>query len=440
MSKLAISSVLQSLGINALNPMQEESLQAIASNNQTILLAPTGSGKTLAFLLPIYLQLKSSEKNNIASVVIIAPTRELALQIQQVWRNMQTGLKSVAVYGGHKIDTEINELIETPSLIIGTPGRLRDHINRQSFAADTITTCVIDEFDKTLELGFQDELQDIISTLPNIAKTILVSATELDNIPDFMNMENAATIHKISEAQNLQTKIFYITSPEKDKLDTLEKLLKCEIQGTAIVFVNHRESAERIFNHLALQHIDSIFYHGGMEQLERELAIIKFKNHTADILIASDIASRGLDIDAIGNIIHFHLPDSKESFIHRNGRTARQQATGNIYLIKHAEEDLPDFIDDDVTAYFIKNMPDNNWESEWLTLTVNAGKKNKINKIDIVGFLSKVAHLHKHEIGLINVLDTVSFVAVPKNIYKDILANVRNQKIKGKNYIFRVAK
>jgi ATP-dependent RNA helicase DeaD len=440
MNKNEMNKVLQALSIKDWNAMQIEAIESIKNNDQTILLAPTGSGKTLAFLMPLYLQFLQKEKIIIPQAIIIAPTRELALQIQQVWKAIQTGFKSVACYGGHKIDTEINELVESPALIIGTPGRINDHLARKTFSVDELQIVVIDEFDKTLELGFQDELQDIITALPNITKKVLVSATPLENIPEFLEISSPHIINKIEEVREKQIEIFCITSPEKDKIDTLEKLLTCELKGSTIIFINHRESALRIFDHLAAQHITSVIYHGGMEQLDREISIIKFKNHTADILIASDIASRGLDIDEVANIIHYHLPDSEESYIHRNGRTARQAATGSIYIIKHDEEELPEYIERDCKNLFIKNMPDNEWECPWLTLTVNAGKKNKVNKIDIVGFLGKVAHLRKEEIGIINVLDKISFVAVPKNIYREILEKVRNQKIKGQSFIFRVAK
>jgi ATP-dependent RNA helicase DeaD len=440
MNQSEMNNVLKALEIKEFNTMQKEAFESIQHNTNTILLAPTGSGKTLAFLMPVYMQFLQANAIAKPQAIIIAPTRELALQIQQVWRSMQTGFKSVACYGGHKIDTEINELVEKPALIIGTPGRLNDHLTRQTIDVSSLNTCIIDEFDKTLELGFLNELEDIITALPHINKKVLVSATPLLDIPAFLQFHEPIIINKIEEHRPTQIEVFCITSPEKDKLDTLEKLLTCELQGSTIIFINHREAAQRIHDHFAINKINSVVYHGGMEQLDREISIIKFKNHTADILIASDIASRGLDIDAVANIIHYHLPDTQEAYTHRNGRTARQTSTGCIYIIKHEDEILPDYIEQDCKNFYIKNMPDMKWESEWLTLTVNAGKKNKVNKIDIVGFLSKVAHLHKEEIGMISVLDKISFVAVPKNIYKEILDNVRNQKIKGKDFIFRVAK
>jgi ATP-dependent RNA helicase DeaD len=292
------NNILQTLALEAYNPMQLQAFEAIANKEHIQLLAPTGSGKTLAFLVPIYLQLLDNTATK-PNALIVAPTRELALQIQQVWRSMHTGFKSVACYGGHKIDTEINELIETPSIIIGTPGRLVDHIVRQSFDAKNITTIVIDEFDKTLELGFQDQLADVVEALPNLVKKVLVSATQLDELPAFMQFTNPTIVNALSTEDNLQTQIYWLRSPDKDKMDTLEKLLKCEIKGTSIIFVNHRDAAERIYDHLNYNKINAAYYHGGLEQLDREIAIIKFKNHTVDILIASDIAARGIDIDAI---------------------------------------------------------------------------------------------------------------------------------------------
>jgi superfamily II DNA/RNA helicase len=170
------------------------------------------------------------------------------------------------------------------------------------------------------------------------------------------------------------------------------------------------------------------------------LAVIKFKNKTANVLIASDIAARGIDIDNVGHIIHYHLPDSQESYIHRNGRTARQNAKGGVYIIKNTDEQLEEYILQEATHFDLPKVSQEPPSPMWLTLTINAGKKNKINKIDIVGFLGKVGQLQKNEIGIIDVLDTISFVAIAKDRWKESLAAVRGKKIKGKDYIFKVAK
>jgi superfamily II DNA/RNA helicase len=438
---ISLQSIQKNLGIGEWNAMQLQTLQEYSEHTEHILLAPTGSGKTLAFLLPVFQFLLSNTSEKNPKVLVIAPTRELALQIQEVWKSMKTCIKSVCCYGGHSIQTEMNELQETPTLLIGTPGRLLDHLSGDYLDGSTITNLVIDEFDKVLEFGFLEEIEGIIAKLPSLQHKFLSSATPLENIPEVLAFSAPHTIEFLAETTPLQVQKYLVHSEEKDKIFALKNLLHYYIQGTAIVFVNHREAAQRIQELLAEDNMHSILYHGGLQQLERELAILKFKNGTTDLLIASDIASRGIDIDTIGNIIHYHFPASEDVYIHRNGRTARQEKKGNVFIIQHAEEQLPDFLE---LENFKRPMQINDfsrdWQSNWITLTVNAGKKNKINKIDIVGFLGNNAKLNKKDIGMIHVLDTVSFVAVDKEKYKDILAAIRNKKIKGKDYIFRVAK
>jgi superfamily II DNA/RNA helicase len=260
----------------------------------------------------------------------------------------------------------------------------------------------------------------------------------LETLPDFIYAEKFETIHSKSELSTQEIKL--VNSPEKDKIKVLIDLLHYIGDDTAIVFVNYREAAQRVHELLLEQSIENIFYHGGLEQIERTLALIKFRNKTVQVLVASDIAARGIDIAAVGNVIHYHLPTDKEAFIHRNGRTARQGAAGNVYVISHEEEILPDYIIANSTPMKVPFIDEEFPRPRWITLTVNAGKKNKINKTDIVGFLSKNADVVKGDIGIIDVLDTISFVAVNKDIWKDILADVRGRKIKGKDYIFKVAK
>jgi superfamily II DNA/RNA helicase len=262
----------------------------------------------------------------------------------------------------------------------------------------------------------------------------------MNNLPNNFKEINFETIDFAKEHNPEKLKIEYVTSYEKDKIDTLVDLLYYLGDTTSIVFVNHREAAERINELLLKNKIESVFYHGGLEQIDRILAVIKFKNKTANVLIASDIAARGIDIDNVGHIIHYHLPDSEESYIHRNGRTARQNTKGGVYIIKNTDEKLEQYIEQDATHFDLPKLGEAPSAPMWLTLTVNAGKKNKINKIDIVGFLGKIGKLQKNEIGLIDVLDTISFVAIAKDRWKETLALIRGQKIKGKDYIFKVAK
>jgi ATP-dependent RNA helicase DeaD len=432
-----IHHAIKNLGFDKLNAMQTQAIESIEKNSFVQLIAPTGSGKTAAFLLPILLKIDDAVA--LPQILVLAPTRELIQQISSVWKKMNTGIKTVTCFGGHRIETEINELQAKPQIIFGTPGRINDHIEKKSFSTAAITTFVIDEFDKTLEPKFYEELAVLHTNLSNIQTQILVSATKMDTLPDFIPLHD----WKIVGSKNAiipQPQTFTVLSPEKDKLPILLDLLHYLGAGTSIVFVNFREAAERIHEALRAEQIENIFYHGGLAQIERMLALIKFKNETVNILIASDIAARGIDVDGIDNVIHYHLPTDEEAYTHRNGRTARQGAKGNVYVLHSEEEVLQAYVLQNAVTKEIPYVDESIPSPPWITLTVNAGKKNKINKIDIVGFLSKQANLKKSDIGIIDVLDTVSFIAINKQIWKEVLAAVRGKKIKGKDYIFKVAK
>ena len=409
----AVNSILEKLNIKSLNEMQFKANTAIEKQNNILLLSATGSGKTLAFLLPL-LKLIDSKKAT-SQALIITPSRELALQIETVFKSMGTSIKVTCCYGGHKREIEENNLIEAPGLLIGTPGRLADHIRRGNITIDTIETLVLDEFDKSLELGFKDEMSFIINALKNIKKRILTSATEALEIPDFIGMKDPVKLDFLNDAdEETGLAIKTLKSDGKDKLETLFKLICMLGNRSTIVFCNHRESVERTSNLLKEKDILNVFYHGAMEQQERDAALCKFRNGTSNVLVTTDLAARGLDIANIRYIVHYHLPHTEDIFTHRNGRTARMDASGTAIIILSPEEKLPEYIDpyaEQIELPAESIIPE---KPKWSTLFVAAGKKDKVNKIDIVGFLSNKGELKKEDIGLIEVKDFFSFVAVKK--------------------------
>lgn len=436
----SIEKLLSNLKIDALNEMQLAAIDTIEKNNNVVLLSSTGSGKTLAFLIPLLHKLDRSNKKTQA--LIIVPSRELAIQIEQVFKSLGTDFKITCCYGGHLRETEENNLIQPPALLVGTPGRLADHIRRGNITIDTITTLVLDEFDKSLESGFWDEIAFIVEALKSIKKRILTSATEAVDVPDFIGLRSPARLNFLSPDEDKENKLHIKTtlSPEKDKTETLFKLI-CSIGNKSIiVFCNHRESVERTSDYLTKKGIVNEFYHGAMEQQQRDSALCKFKNGTVNVLVTTDLASRGLDIPNIKYIIHYHLPATEEVYIHRNGRTARMDAGGTAILILSAEEKLPAYIKEDVENI---ELPENITLPEkpkWSTLFIAAGKKDKVNKIDIVGFLSNKGQLKKDDIGLIDVKDFFSFVAIRKLKVGQTLQLIKNEKIKNKKVKIDVAK
>ncbi len=432
---------LERLKIKQLNEMQLQTFDAVEKNNEILLLSATGSGKTLAFLIPVLNALDTDVKN--VQALIMVPSRELALQIESVLKQMQTGFKITACYGGHKREIEENNLVQPPAIIIGTAGRMADHIRRNNFSTKDIKFLVLDEFDKSLELGFLEEMQYILNALPAVEKRFLTSATNAVEIPAFVKMSNPTVLNFLKNGEdvpNQNLRINTLLSDDKDKLQTLLQLV-CYFNNTStIIFCNHRDAVERTSEFLADQGIVNVFYHGGMEQLDREVALTKFRNTTSDILVTTDLASRGLDIADIRNIVHYHLPHTEAEFTHRNGRTARMHATGNVYVIWSEDEKLPEYITKDAVSFDLPEKLSLPEKPKWSTLFIDAGKKDKINKMDIVGFLSHVCHLKKDEIGLIEVKDFTAFAAVRKSKIGNVVELAKDEKMKNKKIKIAVAK
>ena len=436
-----ISQALENLKIEALNPMQEASIDAWHEGKDLILLSPTGSGKTLAYLLPLLDTLNPEVKG--VQAVVLVPSRELALQIDHVFKSMNTPYKAMSCYGGRPAMEEHRTMKGIqPSIIIGTPGRMNDHLSKQNFDASTVRTLVIDEFDKCLEFGFQEEMATVIGQLPNLERRFLLSATDSEEIPQFAGMNRTTKLSFLSEDEAVSERIhiYKVMSPIKDKLETLYKLLCTLGSQSTLVFCNHRESVDRVGKYLQSQKLPCGVFHGGMEQEDRERSLYKFRNGSCHVLISTDLAARGLDIPDIENIVHYHLPIQEDGYIHRNGRTARWEAEGNSYIILHEEELLPAYITVEPENFHLPEVTPKPSQPEFVTLYIGKGKKDKINKIDIVGFLSKKGQLGKDEVGRIDVKDHYAFAAIARKKAKQVLSLIRNEKIKGVKTIIEEAK
>jgi ATP-independent RNA helicase DbpA len=433
-----ISKMLTPLKIDELNELQLAALKAGQEDKDLVLLSDTGSGKTLGYLLPILALM--DEKATGTQALVIVPSRELAIQIEQVFKLMGTGLKVTCCYGGHLRETEENNLIEAPALIIGTPGRLADHLRRGNIHPETIRTLVLDEFDKSLELGFQEEMEAIIASLRSLTKRILTSATAAVEVPAFVGLRTEQTLDFLSGEKPERLALQLVKSPEADKLETLFRLI-CRIgDRSAVVFCNHRESVERVSAFLKEKSIVNVFYHGALEQPERDSALAKFRNGSSDVLVTTDLASRGLDVPNIRYIIHYHLPATEDVFIHRNGRTARMDASGTAILLLSPEERLPSFITETPTLVELPEKALLPAKPKWTTLFISLGKKDKVNKVDIVGLFSHKGMLKKDDIGLIEVKDFFSFAGIRKSTVQQVLELIKNEKLKNKKVKIDVAK
>jgi ATP-independent RNA helicase DbpA len=420
--------VLENLKFESFNAIQSAMISSELKANNIVLLAPTGSGKTVAFLLPLLHHL--DPKTTGIQALILTPSRELSLQIEQVFRSMGTGFKVNCCYGGHPMKTERNNFSEPPTVLIGTPGRIAAHLRRGSFDPESIHLLVLDEFDKSLELGFSDEMSYIIGQLPKIKKRILTSATQAIEIPVFSGVKNPVTLNFLTEENRPNIEMKAVRAKENDKLEILIQLICYLGHEPTLVFCNHREAVDRISEILTEEKVVHDTFHGGLEQDERERALLKFRNGSHQILITTDLASRGLDIPEIKNIIHYQGATTEEAFIHRNGRTARMNAGGTAWLVLAEKEAIPVFLS--ISPVFVE-LPDKIRLPEppqWITLYIGAGKKDKISKTDIVGFLIQKGNLLKEEIGLITILDNASFVAINRVKARHTIAALKDEKIK----------
>ena len=426
--------VLEKLGITELNEMQQEAGNAILCGKQdVVVLSPTGSGKTLAYLLPL-VQLLDARQDDVQALVIV-PGRELALQSDRVLKDMGSGLRSAACYGGRTAMDEHRKLKEVrPQIIFGTPGRLNDHLDKGNISPYGVRYLVIDEFDKCLEMGFHDEMARLLKKLPGVRRRFLLSATDTEQIPDFVQMGRTQRLDYLMEEEQVPDRVvlYEVKSPVKDKLETLKSLL-CELgDQQSIVFLNYRDAVERVDDYLRRQGFATSAFHGGMEQKQREDALYKLSNGSANIFVSTDLASRGLDIPDIQNIIHYHLPQNEQELVHRVGRTARWDKEGRAFFIVGPEETMPEFIDGEVEAYDISRpsvlvppSPKN------ATLYIGKGKKDKISKGDIAGFLCKKGGLEPGEIGRIDVMDRYAYAAVSRPKLQQVLRQTKGEKIKG---------
>lgn len=461
---------LTATGFAQLNPMQEQMLAVMPHGRNILLLSPTGSGKTLAFLLPLWQTLAETAadatgKRKDREALIIAPSRELVQQIADVWQRLHTGIRCIACYGGHDLRTEQQQLLQahddaqrtqSPWLIVGTPGRLKDHIERQNIEPGEKSYLVIDEFDKSLELGFEDEMHAILDTLTSLRQRIFTSATHAVPIAPWTgfkdyeqvafgptakgegqmaNDERQTANGETQTSESGKLSLYQVKSPIPDKLETLKALICCLLSGNStdglIVFANYREAAERIAHYLTDQGIENALYHGGLEQDMRDKSIIRLRGGSIRVLVSTDLASRGLDLPEVAHIVHYHFPQSEEAYTHRNGRTARAGASGAAYVIVGPEEVLPEFFPAKLPYFTLRKAPAGIAAPQMATVYIGRGKKEKISKGDVVGFFTKNGGLQGADIGRIDVMDHCAYVSIRREVVADALTQVKGLKIKG---------
>lgn len=420
-----IAAALASLGISQLNDMQRATGAAfLKPSAELMLFSATGSGKTLAFLLPL-LDI-ADETIGAVQALVIAPTRELAAQIARVASSLGTPFKTLCCYGGHDINIELRSLTEPPQLLISTPGRLLDLLQR-SLSPSQVRAVVVDEYDKSLEMGFEQEMAAIFDRLPAGCRKLFTSATESIPIPRLAGVSQPQRLDFVSD-EDKGGRLSKEFMRCRNKRDALLGLV-CSLKGLpCIVFCNYRESAEKTVSYLRSEGVSATLFHGGMEQHERERSLVKFRGGSANVLVATDLAARGLDIPELACVVHFEPSSTVEELIHRNGRTARMNAQGRVVVMSGHDEVLPY----DLDGYDPVGPPpvSTPTPARFVTVYIGKGRKDKLSKGDIVGFFCVKGGLAKEEIGHIEVKDHHAFLTIPAD-KSHIITVLRGYKIKG---------
>ncbi len=420
--------ILKRLAIGELNTMQLTFLEKAASTQDVILLAPTGSGKTIAFLLSLLSRLNPEDK--FVQALVVVPSRELAIQIDQVFRSMKTEYKVSCCYGGHSVKIEQDSLRTAPALLIGTPGRVADHIDRDSFNASRVRTLVLDEFDKSLQMGFHEQVKMIISALTGTQKHVLTSATKLAVLPDFLPFSKPEIVSFLNPEGGSSLTLKVIRTNGADRGQTLMRLVAGFNQEAALIFCNERDEVDRISGVFRDHKFEHGIFHGALEQIDREKNLIKFRGSAHNVLIATDLAARGLDIPEIRHIVHFQLPPREEEFIHRNGRTARMHKDGRAYLIVSDDRSLPSYVKKEWQELLLPKTLKLPPPPHYACIYISAGKKEGISKGDIAGLLLKKGGMTADDVGLITVLDHISFVSVKRTLASRLISAIKDERLK----------
>ena len=435
---------LSTLGYSQMTPVQAQSLPPVLEGKDIIAQAKTGSGKTAAFSLGVLAKL-NVKRFRIQSLVL-CPTRELAEQVAVEMRKLARGIHNIKILtlcGGVSIGPQIGSLEHGAHIIVGTPGRVDDHIRKGTLHLDDVETLVLDEADQMLDMGFQDTLDAIIERIPQNRQTLLFSATFPRAIEAIAKrvLKNPEMV-KVEEEQAKSTikQYFYKMDNNKQRYPTLKLLLLKFTPQSCVVFCNTKVETQQVCDDLADEGFSAVALHGDLEQRDRERTLIHFSNKSASILVATDVAARGLDIDDMDMVINYHLAHDTQTHVHRVGRTGRAGKKGiacSIYGEAEAFKiaQIGDHYERDITP---EQMPPFNlldkppYRPEMVTLMIDSGKKQKVRAGDILGALTGKDGVAGRQVGKINVLDNVAFVAVERNSSKPALRKLTEGNIKGR--------
>lgn len=429
---------LTSLGYKTPTPIQEQTIPLLIENKDIIAQAKTGSGKTLAFLLPLILKLDAEE--HFPQALIIAPTRELCEQIAGEANKLaryKKDVKVITLYGGTSLRTQVASLEKGADILIGTPGRLLDHFSRETIHLGQIKTLILDEADRMLDMGFADDILKLVSNLQKQRQSILFSATYPENIDKLTKviLRNPVEVKIVSKEKEVAIEEFVYEVEDKDK--ALLTTLKHFQPNLALIFCNTKVKTAEVSEMLNGQGFDVSTLNGDLEQYERQEMLLQFANGSLPVLVATDLAARGLDIDGIDLVVNYDTPMKTEDYTHRIGRTGRADKSGlavtlcDEYGLRKLSEIKPKLQTEKISTL----NPNKNFymQGEVATLCIDGGKKKKVRAGDILGTLCKDIGIDNKDIGKINVYQRNSYVAIKKTVIKKAFNGLKSGKIKGKN-------
>jgi len=441
---------LQSLGFDSMTAIQAKSLPVIIQGRDVVAQGQTGSGKTAAFGLGLLNKL--DVKLFKVQSLVLCPTRELAEQVSVELRRLArtiANIKILTLYGGTPINVQVNSLEKGAHIVVGTPGRIEDLLNKKSLNIEHLNTLVLDEADRMLDMGFQKTLQAIVDLMPTKRQTLLFSATYPEKIqamaeavtrkPEFVTVAPTQDTVRIEQS-------FYQVNNESHRLKALRLLLLEQNAEQVVVFCNTRQDTQQVAGGLKSAGFSAGALHGDMEQKDRDQTLIRFSNHSLNILVATDVAARGLDITSLDLVVNFHLPRELDVYTHRIGRTGRAGAKGiamslfqssELFRIEQLQAHLDTTIQDSELPLdaLLEQAPS---KPKMSTLRVEGGKKQKLRAGDLVGALTKSEQINGAQIGKIQIMDNWAYIAIERLIAKTALQTLRDGKIKGKSFRARL--
>ncbi len=440
-SKQIIKSINE-LGFTDMTDIQAKTLPHILKGKDILAQAKTGSGKTIAFGIGVIE--KIDVKNTKNQALILCPTRELAEQVSMELRKLAKftpNLKVLTIYGGVPFSSQENSLKHGAHVIVGTPGRILKHLNKNSFNLEFLKTLVIDEAHRMLDMGFIEEITKVIRYAPKKRQTLLFSATYPPEIMELSSLvqKNALNIQTISTEKENEIKEYFFETARNEKLSLISKIFTTFKPENAIIFTNTKIEAQNIAKFLKRKGHDALALHGDLEQYQRNDAMIQFLNKSCRIMVATDIAARGLDIDNLSLVINYDFPHDEATYTHRIGRTGRAGKTGLAFTLYTPQEAHKAEIYQNPNRIFNKTdlfTKTENYilDSLYATVVIEGGKKNKIRKGDILGALTKDAGLDGNNIGRIDIYDKQSFVAIDKKVINKYFLKIKKARIKGKKF------